>query len=113
MIGGIVGFCIAFPAWNADSTWREALQSKQIDKVVAVAKKWPLDSRRLAEISVILDNNKLSQYSKQVNAIAIKYNPNYYDAWRAVLANTSATETEKKIAKENLKRLDPLNPQWK
>ena len=61
----------------------------------------------------MLDNNNFPNESRIINEIAIEYNPDYYDAWRGVLANVTATEKEKETAKENLLRLDPLNPKWK
>ena len=111
--GLLLGFIIAFPAWNADSNWLAAFKSRNVDQVLQAAKNWPLDSRRLTEISLLLDNNKLYAQSQEINKIAISHDPDYYDAWRAVYVNPLSTESEKQTALENLKRLDPLNPRWK
>lgn len=111
-LGIILGFVLSFPALKADIDWYTAYKSREINKVIEVSKQWPKDSRRLAEISVLFDNNKLPENSREINKIAIGFNPDYFDAWRGELANTLATEKERKEAIKNLHRLDPLNPDW-
>jgi hypothetical protein len=42
--------------------------------------------------------------------VAIDFNPNNFDAWKVLYLITNSTVEEKARALENMKRLDPNNP---
>lgn len=111
--GCVLGFFVAYPAWSADAAWRSAFISRDINKVIESSKRWPLDSRRLAEISLLFDNNKLYQQSNEVNKIALEFNPDYFDAWRGQISNPLISLGQAREAELNLNRIDPFNPKWK
>ena len=112
-IGAVVGILIAVPPMAADTKWRSALDSKDVAKVMAALEPGylnPADSQRLAQAVQLLASSNLPE---QAHAIAIKgitYNPEYFDAWRVLYFLSNSTEAEKAQALENMKRLDPRNP---
>lgn len=69
----------------------------------------PLDSFRLASAVQLLESNKLYDLSYKYAKIGIEYNPNYFDAWRLLYFINKSTDSDKKNAVKNMKRLDPLN----
>jgi hypothetical protein len=48
--------------------------------------------------------------AREIALKATEYNPDYFDAWKLVYFLSNTTEEEKALALENMKRLDPRNP---
>jgi hypothetical protein len=69
----------------------------------------PLDSFRLASAVQLLESNTLYDLSYKYVKVGIENNPNYFDAWRLLYFVNKSTESDKKLAVANMKRLDPLN----
>jgi tetratricopeptide (TPR) repeat protein len=112
-IGLVIGGLIAVPPLSADSKWRTALKSQNIQQVEAALQPSylaPRDSARLAQAVLLFEQNKFYDQAYTYAKIAVEYNPNYFDAWRVLYAITKATPAEKEEALKNMKRLDPLNP---
>jgi hypothetical protein len=112
-IGALVGVLIAVPPMAADSTWRAALDSKDVAKVMAALEPGylkPSDSQRLAQAVQLLASSNLTDQARQIALQGIEFNPDYFDAWRVFYYLTNTTEEEKNSALANMKRLDPLNP---
>ena len=111
-VGMVIGLFLVLPPFNADSKWRSALVSGDVTKVEAALQPGylqPLDSYRLASAVQLLESNKLFDLSYKYAKVGIENNPNYFDAWRLLYFINKSTEADKKIAVENMKRLDPLN----
>jgi hypothetical protein len=73
----------------------------------------PISSYRLAEAVQLLENSKLPDLAIKYARIGVKFNPDYFEAWRFLYYATNSTADEKIEAKNQLMRLDPLNPAWK
>lgn len=112
-LGIIVGLIIACPPLSADTKWRSALDSKDANKVIESLKPSylsPSDSQRFAQATQLLANSNLLPQAHQVALDAVAFNPDSYDNWRNLFFLSNSTQEEKAKAVENLKRLDPLNP---
>jgi len=112
-LGAVVGALIAVPPYNADLTWRNALASQnltQVEKALTPSYMTPSDSTRLASAVMLLEQAKLFDQSYKYAKYAVEFNPNYFDAWKILYYVKKSTVEDKKLALENLKRLDPLNP---
>jgi hypothetical protein len=112
-LGIIVGLIIACPPLSADTKWRSALDSKDANKVMEVLKPSylsPSDSQRYAQATQLFANSNLLPQAHQVALDAVAFNPDSYDNWRNIYFLSNSTAEEKAKAVENLKRLDPLNP---
>lgn len=112
-IGILVGILIALPPFNADMKWRSALESKDVNKVIASLKPSylnPLDSQRLSQAVQLLATSNLLPQAHDVAIKGVEFGPDYFDAWRVLYFLPNSTDTEKSLALENMKRLDPLNP---
>ena len=112
-IGFVVGVVVAAPPAIADAKWRNALSSGDIAKVQTALDSWPKDSSRLAQGTSILSDNKLDDLAYKYAKLATEFNSDFFDAWRLLAAVKLSTEADKKLAAENLHRLDPLNPAYK
>ena len=112
-IGAVVGILIAVPPMAADTKWRTALDSNDVAKVMAALEPGylnPSDSQRMAQAVQLLVQSKLLDQAHEIAIKGITFNPNYFDAWRVLYFLPNATEAEKAQALENMKRLDPRNP---
>jgi hypothetical protein len=112
-LGAVVGVLIAVPPMAADTKWRSALESKDVAKVMAALEPSylnPSDSQRLAQAVQLLVSSNLPEQAHDIAIKGITYNPEYFDAWRVLYFLPNATEAEKAQALQNMKRLDPSNP---
>jgi hypothetical protein len=112
-IGVVVGALLAAPPMSADMKWRAALKSQQVAQVESALKPSylsPSDSSRLAQASLLFENSKLYDQAHKYALEGVKFNPNYFDAWRVLYSISKSSEAEKEEALTNMKRLDPRNP---
>jgi hypothetical protein len=107
--GLAIGVVIAFPPFMADSAWRNAMKTGSAETVQKVATQWPLDSYRLANISILLEQNKYNQQAYDLAKKLTTFNPNYYDGWKIIAGITLPTEEEKANATKMMRKLDPRN----
>ena len=56
-----------------------------------------------------MENNKFYVESHKYALKAIDFNPDFYEAWRALYFATNSTASERQLALSNMRRLDPLN----
>jgi O-antigen ligase len=112
-IGVLVGALIAVPPMAADSKWKSALKAQNIQGVEAALEPSylaPRDSARLAQAVLLFENSKLYDQAYKYAIEGVKFNPNFFDAWRVLYAISKSSQTEKDEALKNMKRLDPRNP---
>ena len=107
--GLAIGIVIAFPPFMADSAWRTAMKSGAVDSIVKVANQFPLDSYRMANISVLLEQNKYPQQAYDLAKKLTEFNPNYFDGWKLIAGITLPTAEEKANATKMMHELDPRN----
>jgi O-antigen ligase len=111
-LGLLVGVFIAFPPLSADVKWFNATKSRnlqQVEEALSPTYMNPLGSFRFAEGVNLLDSSNLPEYAYRFAKDAVKFNPEYFDAWKQ-LYFLSSSQKEKEIALTNMKRLDPKNP---
>ncbi len=112
-IGVVIGALIAVPPMAADAKWRSALKSQNVQQVEAALTPTylaPRDSQRLAQAVLLFENSKLYDQAYKYALEGVKFNPNYFDAWRVLYSISKSSQTEKDEALTNMKRLDPFNP---
>jgi O-antigen ligase len=112
-LGAVVGILIAVPPMAADTKWRSALDSNDVVKVMAALEPGylnPSDSQRMAQAVQLLASSNLMEQAHEIAIKGITFNPEYFDAWRVLYFLANSTEAEKAQAAENMKRLDPRNP---
>jgi O-antigen ligase len=112
-IGVVVGALIAVPPMAADSKWRSGLKAQNVQQVEAALTPSylaPRDSQRLAQAVLLFENSKLYDQAYKYALEGVKFNPNYFDAWRVLYSISKSSQAEKDEALKNMKRLDPLNP---
>ena len=112
-IGVVIGALIAVPPMSADMKWKSALSSQNVTKVeeaLVPSYLTPRDSARMAQAVILFEKNKLPDLAYKYALEGVAFSPNYFDAWRILYSTTKSTEADKALALENMKRLDPNNP---
>ena len=112
-IGVVIGALLAVPPMSADTKWRSALKAQNVQAVEAALTPSylsPRDSARLAQAVLLFENSKLYDQAYRYAKEAVVFNPEYFDAWRVLYSVSKATAEDKAVALNNMKRLDPHNP---
>ncbi len=109
----IFALILTFPFFNSDRLQLKSLNSSDAVLAVKVAKMYPESSIRYQRLGLELTKSGLMVQALEVARAAVEFNPNSFAGWALVLANDLAPLEEKKVALEQLKRLDPFNKMLK
>ena len=109
----IFALILTFPFFNVDRLQLKSLNSGDALLAVKVAKMYPESSSRYQRLGLELTKAGLMVQALEVARAAVDFNPNSFTGWALVLANDLAPLEEKKVALEELKRLDPFNKMLK
>jgi hypothetical protein len=112
-IGAVVGLLIASPPYSADAKWRSALSSQNVQKVEeALVPGYlnPQNSYKYSSAVQLLEGSKLYELAYKYAQIGVQFNPNNFDSWKVFYFISKSTAEDKALALENMKRLDPNNP---
>ena len=112
-LGAVVGLLIAVPPYSSDLAWNSALKSgdlNKIEKSLQTSYLSPQNSNRYAVLFQLLESNNLSDLSYKYAKIATEFNPHSFEAWQMLYYSQKATPVEKALARDNLLKMDPLNP---
>jgi VanZ family protein len=115
-LGMVVGILIAIPPLSGDIKWREALKAQNADLVNAAltpSYMSPSSSNLYMNASSIFEQNSLPALAYKYGKLNVEYNPQNFDAWRMLYALKNSTPEDRKLAKEKMIELDPLNDEWK
>jgi O-antigen ligase len=112
-IGVVVGCLIACPPYSADAKWRSAISSQNVQKVEeALVPGYlnPPSSYKYANAVQLLEGSKLPDLALKYAKIGVEFNPNHFDSWKMLYFISKSSPEDKALALENMKRLDPNNP---
>jgi hypothetical protein len=110
---GLIGLILALPPLVSDTKWRTAQVSRSVQNIEAsmVTSYFnPQNSMRFITNIQDLEQNNLADLAQKYTLQAVEWNPESYDLWRLLYFIRNSTPEEKVKAVENMKRLDPLNP---
>jgi hypothetical protein len=109
-VGLVVGLLIGMPPYLASAKYKAALESGDAMQIESAAYLWPLDSSRMIQVSLTLNDNNLEAKGLKVAIDASQRFPNNFAVWAALNEMKGATSQLKDEARAEMKRLDPLNP---
>jgi hypothetical protein len=112
-VGMVVGAVIASPPLASDMKWRSAQLSQSAEQTEAVLvpsfMNPPHSLKYLTSIQSFESSN-LPELAHKYAVEAVKFNPENFELWKVFYLIQASTPEEKALALENMKRLDPLNP---
>ncbi len=109
VVGGVIGYL----PFNADATFRNAIETGDPNKIYAAATKWPTDAARLNYAAQIFDQNKLPDKAVELARESVKLNPRNFDGWNYLYNSPLVSGNEKREILDRLKALDPHNSDLK
>ena len=112
-VGAVIGLLIAVPPYSADARWRSAIGSQSVEQVeAALVPSYlnPMSSYKYASAVQLLESNKLNDLALKYAKIGVEFNPDHFDSWKLLYFITASSPEDKALALENMKRLDPKNP---
>jgi O-antigen ligase len=112
-VGAVIGLLIAVPPYSADAKWRTALGSQDVAKVEAALVPGylnPANSYKYTNAVQLLEGSKLYDLALKYAQIGVEFNPDNFDSWKVLYLISKSSPEEKALALENMKRLDPKNP---
>jgi hypothetical protein len=112
-IGAVIGLLLASPPYSADAKWRSAISSQDarlVEEALTPGYLNPENSYKYANASQLFEGSKLYDLAYKYAKIGVEFNPDNFDAWKVLHFVSKSTPEDKAIALENMKRLDPNNP---
>jgi hypothetical protein len=112
-VGAVIGLLVAVPPYSSDAKWRSAIASQNVEQVeAALVSSYlnPMNSYKYANAVQLLEGSKLNDLALKYAKIAVEFNPNHFDSWKLLYFVTNGSPEDKALALENMKRLDPNNP---
>jgi hypothetical protein len=111
--GALIGLLFALPPLTADAKWRSAQLSQSLPPLEESMRSSyfnPQNSMKYVMNIQTLESSNLFELSHKYALQATRWNPESFDLWKVLYLVKNSTPEEKSIALENMKRLDPLNP---
>ena len=112
-VGAVIGLLIAVPPYSADAKWRSALASQNAQKVEeALVPGYlnPQNSNKYPNAVQLFEESKLFDLALKYAQIGVEFNPDNFDSWKVMYLISKSSPEQKALALENMKRLDPKNP---
>lgn len=105
----IISLIIVFPYFNSDRMQLKAMQTGDGDLLIKAVTSYPESVLKYNQAGRDLLTSGLSEQSLFIARKAVEFNPNSASLWSIILANPIAPIEERKIAKQRILELDPLN----
>jgi O-antigen ligase len=112
-IAFVLGVLVGMPPYVASARYKSALETGNPQVIQKAAYIWPQVPSHMIQVAMALNENKLLAQGLQVAVDATAKFPDNYGAWVTLDSMTSATLEQKAQAQNEMKRLDPLNPNLK
>jgi hypothetical protein len=112
-VGFLVGLMVGLPPLLGNTRMKSALESGDPNKITKVVTAFPQDATQTIQTAIIFYENKLNPLAlSTIEAAVVKY-PDVFDGWKILAALGNASPEQVARAKEQMKRLDPYNPDLK
>ncbi len=110
---GLVGLVLALPPFTADSKWRSAQLARSVPLLEESMNPNyfnPQNSLKYMTNIQTLEQSNFPDLARKYALEAVNWNPDVFELWKLVYLIRNSSAEEKALALENMKRLDPLNP---
>jgi hypothetical protein len=112
-LGGIIGLLIAVPPIASDMSWASATKTgnyNEVAKALVPSYLHPPTTYKYVGAIALLEQSKLFDQAHALALEAVKFDPENFDSWNALYQISKSTPQDKALAIQNMKRLDPFNP---
>ena len=115
-IAVVISSIVSVPPLSSDIKWLSAQKSGDSSKLEESMKPGylnPANSYKYLVNVQIFERSNLHQLAHTYALEAVRFNPDYYDAWKLLSILKNSTNEDKSLALSNMRRLDPRNPELK
>jgi O-antigen ligase len=105
--GLLIGVLITIQPFNADSSFRTALDSRDVKKVLDSAYEFPNSPLRMYRVAELMYANNLYELAHQVSTDAVKLFPNSFENWELLSKLDNLSNLEKETIRKQMNRIDP------
>jgi hypothetical protein len=112
-IGLVIGALLASPPLAADVKWRSAQKAMSVESLESALTPSFMNPQNSTKYLVSIqsfEQSNLPDLARKYAQEAVRFNPNSFELWKVFYLIQASTPEEKALALENMKRLDPLNP---
>ncbi len=112
-IGMLFGALVSVPPLSADMKWRDAQISGDVKRIMSSVDSGylnPQNINRYLNIAIALESSNFNSEALVIVEKALDFNPESFETWRVAYFLKAATQDLKSEALQNMKRLDPQNP---
>jgi hypothetical protein len=106
----LIGFMLAFVPFKTDSQFRSALSKGDLNGLMKTTNQAAITSQHLGTIIGLAINNNYPDQARSATKILNEKFPKDFYGWKALYYQLSSSPEEKKFALENMRVLDPYNP---
>ena len=107
LLGFTVGAILVAPVFANDANYRNAVQSRNANLIIAAALKSPEDTGRTIQAAQLLLNSKLIPQGIELTKHVLKVHPRDFNAWSLLAGSTQPGSKENVLAANKLKQLNP------
>ena len=111
---GLVGLLVSLPPVSADTKLRTAQVSRdaaKLEETMEYSYFNPQNMQKFMSNIQAFEGSGLFDVSHKYALEAVSWNPEAFELWRILYLIKNSTDSERKLAVENMRRLDPLNPE--
>lgn len=112
-LSGILGLLVTLPPMVSDANWSKAQRASTlvaIEETMAPSLYNLQNSSKYLNNIQALESSGLFDISHKYALEAVAWNPELFDLWKVLYLLKNSSLGEKKLAIQNMKRLDPFNP---
>lgn len=110
--GGLLFLGAAMPSFYADAKLRQAVSTGSSEKLVLVAKQFPMDSNRINYVASVISQEGINQQSVELIKIGLEKFPNDYGLLYSQFQISPPDSAEQKAIGKRLNNADPYNPAY-
>jgi O-antigen ligase len=107
LAGLLIGVLITIQPFNADRSFRTALDSRDVKKVLDSAYDFPNSPLRMYRVAELMYVNNLYELAHQVSTDAVKLFPNSFENWELLSKLDNLSNLEKETIRKQMNRIDP------
>ena len=112
-IGLLIGLIVSIPSLAASINYLSTLEGGDLEKIQRATNSWPPNLAHQLQTAAAFRDASFDDQSLQATRSLLARYPDSYRGWEILVSLPNISENELTKAKEQMKRLDPLNPELK
>lgn len=111
--GLLIGGAVGLPPYIAETKFMTSIQSGDATKIASAAYINPNTPRRMIQVASAFQENKVEDQALKIGLDEVARYPDFLDGWKFLYQLPASSSETKAKALSQIRRLDPLNPEFK